>query len=246
MAGGGEQLSATNRLTYIFGADMTPGTSEAQAAAGFLAQHGSLFGGTFTDHEPEVRQLWSVTAKDESFTSFAYRQLIRGKEVEGSDIRIKVKRGTIARVDYAAARIAGEPTAGSENPYLTAEAASLFVRMWSGESSLHSQNPEVHFGTCRSPRGKRGRNCGNTRSNHAEVVLMCVGVALFPAVSAYAEDLVAALRELYPHAKVMHVGAQRAVMITPTANAPGWRWRGGGGGATECDQPAYLHLRALT
>ncbi len=55
--------------------------------------------------------------------------------------------------------------------------------------------------------------------------LMCVGVALFPAVSAYAEDPVAALRELYPHAKVMHVGAQRAVMITPTANAPG----GGGG-----------------
>ncbi len=69
--------------------------------------------------------------------------------------------------------------------------------------------------------------------------LMCVGVALFPAVSAYAEDPVAALRELYPRAKVMHVGAQRAVMITPTVNAPG----GGGGGATECDQPAYLHLR---
>ncbi len=115
---------------------MTPGTSEAQAAAGFLAQHGSLFGGTFTDHEPEVRQLWSVTAKDESFTSFAYRQLIRGREVEGSDIRIKVKGGTIARVDYAAARIAGEPTAGSENPYLTAEAASLFVRMWSGIENL--------------------------------------------------------------------------------------------------------------
>ncbi len=40
---------------------MTPETSEAQAAAE-LAQHGSLFGGTFTDHEPEaVRQLWSVT-----------------------------------------------------------------------------------------------------------------------------------------------------------------------------------------
>lgn len=165
-SGGGEEGSLERqRLTYIFGADMTSGLTEAQAAETFLAQHGELFGGRFQgvgvgqaeggqgnagpgEQQPEARQLWAITAKNNRFTSFAYTQYIRGKEVVGSTIRVKVRRGQvpgeIPRVDYAAARVAGEPTAGSETPILTAEAASLFVRLASGIAGLTIQGtPEL-------------------------------------------------------------------------------------------------------
>ncbi|MBX3377030.1 MAG: hypothetical protein KF678_08510, partial [Phycisphaeraceae bacterium] len=74
--------------------------------------------------------------RDGSFTAFAYRQTIRGKEVDGSLVRVKVRRGEVPCVDYAAARLAGEPTIGSETPVLPAEAAVLTVQAMSGLSGL--------------------------------------------------------------------------------------------------------------
>ncbi len=110
--------NAGRHYTYFYGTRMSPGATEAEAAAAFLAQHGDVFGGPLTQGRPELSEDRSVQSPDGRFAVFAYRQKIRGKEVDGSLIRIKVRRGEAPCVDYAAARMAGEPTAGSEQPVL--------------------------------------------------------------------------------------------------------------------------------
>jgi hypothetical protein len=106
------------------------------AAAAFLEQHAAVFGGALANGRPELTPVWVRESRDGSFTAFAYRQTIRGKDVDGSVIRIKVRHGEVPCVDYAAARLAGEPTIGSETPVLPAEAAILTVQAMSGLSGL--------------------------------------------------------------------------------------------------------------
>jgi len=113
---------------------MTPGATAAQAAADFLEQHGRAFGGS---GELQFRELWSTPANEGRFTIFAYRQQIRGKDVDGSVIRVKVKtHHGVPRVDYAAGRVAGEPTQGSERPLVPVQIAADFVRMQPGYGTL--------------------------------------------------------------------------------------------------------------
>lgn len=122
--------------TYVRGGRMTPGLTEEQAAADFLRDHGAVFGGPLQNGQLETTRLWALPSMDGKFVAFAYRQKIRGKEVEGSDIRIKVQRAPFPHVDYAAARLAGEPTVGAETPLLTPEAAQVVVRAFSGIDGL--------------------------------------------------------------------------------------------------------------
>lgn len=123
---------------------MTPGLTEAQAAASFMNDHGAVFGGPLQSGHPETELVWTMPSMDGDFVAFKYRQKIRGKDVEGSDIRVKVHRQPIARVDYAAARLSGEPTVGNEAPMLTAEVAGAVAQALSGLSGLVIEGtPEV-------------------------------------------------------------------------------------------------------
>jgi hypothetical protein len=147
-----QSVGANHR--YFFGAAMTSGATEAAAAATFLNEHGAAFGGQAATGSPEVRELWNMPSADGRFVAYAYRQRIRGKDVDGSDIRIKVRRGIVPRVDFASARLAGEPTAGSETPVLTAQVASLVAQALSGASGLVIEgDPQlvVLRGTSRRP-----------------------------------------------------------------------------------------------
>jgi len=126
--------SAGQRYTYIYGTPMTPGVTAARAAADFLEHHGRAYG---SSGELQFRELWSTPARDGRFTVFAYRQQIRGKDVDGSVIRVKVKSDEgVFRVDYAAGRVAGEPTQGSEIPLVPAQIAADFVRLQPGYGTL--------------------------------------------------------------------------------------------------------------
>ncbi len=146
-------------LTYLYGAEMTPGQTEQQAVTAFLAAHaGAFFGGVpgvgRTGDAPELVQEWSMPSKSGDFVVYAFRQRIRGKEVDGSNVRIKVKRGVVPRVDFAAARLAGEPTLGSEQPLVSGEVASFLVRTQPGlQAALVEGSPEVVVlrGTGRRP-----------------------------------------------------------------------------------------------
>jgi hypothetical protein len=123
--------SMGGRLVYIYGAPMTPGLSEAQAAADFLAQHRDVFGPNL-----EFMEQWNTRTRDGRFTVFAYSQQIREKQVAGSLVRVKVRRGNVPRVDYAAALVAGEPLLGTEVPVVSAEVATMLVEAQPGYGQL--------------------------------------------------------------------------------------------------------------
>jgi hypothetical protein len=130
--------NAGPNFKYFFGAPMSAGLTEAAAAGAFLTGHGAALGGPLQAGlgSLDVRELWKLPSRDGRFVAFAYRQMIRGKEVDGSDIRIKVRCGPVPRVDYAAARLAGEPTAGSESPVLSAQVAAMVAQSLSGTPEL--------------------------------------------------------------------------------------------------------------
>lgn len=121
--------------TYIYGTGMTTGKTEAQAAEDFLRDHGAVFGGAMAAGGLETRLLWELPSMDGTFVVLAYRQRIRGRDVDGSDIRVKVRRAPVPHVDYAAARLAGEPM-GSEAPIFGPVAAGLLVRAYGGVGGL--------------------------------------------------------------------------------------------------------------
>jgi hypothetical protein len=120
------------RQLYIFGAPMTAGLTERAAADSFLSEHGAAFGVQSLDAE----LLWESDERHERMRVFAYRQQVRGKEVDGSIIRVKVRREAVPRVDYAAARLAGEPTAGAEHPIVPAALATMLVQAQPGYGTL--------------------------------------------------------------------------------------------------------------
>ncbi len=133
---------------------MTPGMSEAQAAAGFLATHSEALRAAEHSGDLELRESWSLPAMDGSFVAYGYQQLYHGREVEGSDIRVVVKRGTLNRVTFAAARLAGTPTSGSEYPVMPSEAARMIVQTQSGFENLTIESPPevvVLLGSNRRP-----------------------------------------------------------------------------------------------
>ncbi len=133
---------------------MTPGTSEAQAAAGFLATHSEALRAAEHSGDLELRESWSLPAMDGSFVAYGYQQFYHGREVEGSDIRVIVKRGTLNRVTFAAARLAGTPTSGSEYPVMPSEAARMIVQTQSGFENLTIESPPevvVLLGSNRRP-----------------------------------------------------------------------------------------------
>lgn len=88
-----------DRQLYIFGAPMTAGLTPRAAADSFLSEHGAAFGINSLD----AAFLWDSGEANEGQQVFAYRQHIRGKEVDGSIIRVKVRRGAVPRVDFAGA-----------------------------------------------------------------------------------------------------------------------------------------------
>src|SRR5262249_13050449 len=87
---------------------------------------------------------WSSPSSDGDSVVFAYTQKIRGKPVEGSHIRIRVRRAAVLRVDYASARLSGEPTVGTEQPTLTADAARILaIVSGSPEGFVIDDTPEL-------------------------------------------------------------------------------------------------------
>jgi hypothetical protein len=123
---------------------MTPGLTEEQAATTFLNDHGAVFGGPLSGGELETALEWSSVSPDGDFVVFAYTQKIRGKPVEGSHIRIRVKRGPVLRVDYASGRLSGEPTVGAEQPVLPADAARILaIASGSAEGFVVDGTPEL-------------------------------------------------------------------------------------------------------
>ncbi len=134
--------------TRIHGTYMTPGLTESQAASSFLSDHGAVFGGPLQSGHIETSLRWSAPSPDGEFVAFAYRQNIRGKEVEGSDIRIKVHRQPFPRVDYAAGRLSGEPTLGSETPLLSSEVAGMIAQSLSGVGGLAIEEPPQIVALC--------------------------------------------------------------------------------------------------
>jgi hypothetical protein len=122
--------AAGQRQVQIFGREMTAGRTEKEAAGAFIDQHRGALGRS----DLEVRPLWDSMASNGRSAVFAYRQVIRGKEVDGSMVCIKVKRGPVARVDYAAARIARGSIAGSEAPVIPAEVAASLVLLQPGSA----------------------------------------------------------------------------------------------------------------
>lgn len=130
--------NAGQNFRYFYGADMTPGATEVQAAAAFIAVHGTAFGGpqiVGVAAPSQLVQVSSVPSLDGDFVVFRYRQKIHGKDVDGSDVRVKVGRGQMPRVDFAAGRLAAMPTIGSEVPLIPAEIATFLVRIQPGLAS---------------------------------------------------------------------------------------------------------------
>jgi hypothetical protein len=128
-----------DRQVHISG-PMTAAATPRQAAEGFFAQHG----GVFNTPRLEVQHRWETPTARGEHVVLAYRQETRGKEVDGSSVRVRVKRGEVARVEYVAGRVAGEPLMGREEPMVTAEIAAALVENASGFGALVLQSaPEV-------------------------------------------------------------------------------------------------------
>jgi hypothetical protein len=128
--------SIEGRVSHLLG-DMTIGPSAEAAAMAFLSQHRAVFG----SEQLELTESWRLPHCEGASEIFAYRQFIRGREVIGSTVRVKVDRSDAHgqpsyRVRYAGARIASEPAAGSEHPLIPGEIAVMRAKAEPGYGEL--------------------------------------------------------------------------------------------------------------
>lgn len=127
------------RTKLVGGRPMAPAATAREAAEGWLAAHGRVFGAG--DLEISLRDVTPTRGGD--FTIFSYDQSIEGVAVEFSNIKIRVMRSKaiqggaeVFEVVKAAAKVAARPQAGFKEVAITGEGAQQVVQAMSAYKTL--------------------------------------------------------------------------------------------------------------
>jgi hypothetical protein len=121
---GVRDLRIGGRRAYVFGTEMTGGTTPEAAARAFIEQHG----GVFEVGELEAVGIRTWTTIDGTSTVLGAVQQIRGVHVEDSVVRVVVRNEAEPKVVFAGVRLAAEPVIGVEHPVVPAAVAAMLVQ----------------------------------------------------------------------------------------------------------------------